>query len=61
METTRWEYKRVTILFGGTPIEDIDDTAAADELDEYGRDGWELVAIGRDNFGGSVLTFKRPK
>ncbi len=53
-EKTVWEYKRVTrdLLENNVPTEE--------ELNQFGKDGWELVSI-LANSGSLHLYFKRLK
>ncbi len=48
---TVWEYVTVPLLPHNTK----------QILDNWGQDGWELVAVHSPEVGGTVAYFKRPK
>ena len=50
-EPTRWEYATVPLLPHNTK----------QILDNWGDDGWELVAVHTAEVGGTIAFFKRPK
>lgn len=59
----RWEYETIEISDGVWAFESTD-TDPTEELNQLGRDGWELVATIEGNVGGAggtkALVFKRP-
>jgi hypothetical protein len=48
---TKWEYVTVPLLPHNTK----------QILDNWGQDGWELVAVHSPEVGGTVAYFKKPK
>ena len=48
---TKWEYASVPLLPHNTK----------QILDNWGDDGWELVAVHTAEVGGTIAFFKRPK
>jgi hypothetical protein len=48
---TTWEYATVPLLPHNTK----------QILDNWGEDGWELVAVHTAEVGGTIAFFKRPK
>lgn len=57
----RWEYKVIKYckrsFFSGT----IDPEAFEAELNNYGRDGWELVSVTQNQMGIMVAVLKRTR
>ena len=61
---TDWDMKQKTLLrkldsIAGAPPSAADDLSAADQLNQLGNEGWELVAIIPDD-GNGVAVLKRP-
>ena len=62
METHRWEYRIINIRSENYRI----DPAKESELNRFGEEGWELVAITAINYKTAAtdhigMVFKRPK
>ncbi|SDE92658.1 protein of unknown function [Fontibacillus panacisegetis] len=61
---TRWEYKTIKIKTGGFMGGKVDEIDFQDELNHYGRDGWEVVSCFDTSYGQGtsrevIVVFKR--
>jgi hypothetical protein len=61
-----WDYKTIHMETGGWTIPKLDQAPLESQLNELGREGWELVGVvGTNDQGGKthavVAIFKRPR